>query len=569
MAQILGMTLFWGYFLTYSGILATALNDSTNPTVYQQFAVNTECKLASMAGKRILERGGNALDASITAALVIGVVNSFSSGIGGGGFLLIRKKTDQGDHFDSFDFREVSPQRIDPEMFKKNPIQAKTSGLSVGIPGEISGFYMAHKEYGRLPWKELFADPIHIAKNLKVSAILEKKLKKNSSYIFADPGLKQTFTRNGKLVVKGDDIERKNLSITLGKIAQDPNTFYTGDLAKQIVNFVNSKGGVFMLDDLENYRAKKRSVLKEKFYDFDVYTTNLPTSGLFIIEALKLLDRINIRDLFLISSQENSFYFYHILIEVLKLVMADRGMLGDPEFLEDWQKKVSLIISDIKVSHMFRKFKLDRVLPLEEYNESLLFKEDHGTTHLNVIDSDEMIVLLTSTVNMDFGSKMLDPVSGMVFNNHIDDFYIPGVDNAYHLGKMEANILEGGKRPFSSAAPTILMKDREIIAIGAAGGTRIPSAIITTISYFMAGNTLEKSVSLCRIHNQLFPLTTHIEPTLPDSVAEKLIEMGHDIKLFPGTEISSVQAIRLIDEDGKRTIEAISDLRKDGASDGR
>ncbi|ELA42496.1 gamma-glutamyltransferase [Vittaforma corneae ATCC 50505] len=464
-------------------------------------------------------------------------------------------------------------------MFMDDQRLATTTGLSVGVPGEVLGFYEVHKEYGKLPWKDLFTDAIEISKKFKVSNILEQKLIKNSKYIFDDPGLKSTYTRNEDLVKEGDIIERDNLSKTLEILSNDPLSFYTGTLAKQIVDFLNSKGGVFTLEDLKEYEVKKRSVLKGHFYDFQVYTTNLPTSGLFIIEALKILERINIRDLFILSNNENSFYLYHILIEVFKFMAAERGKFEDPEFLDKWQKKVSLIISDIKATSIFRQFSLKNAMSSEEYRNIPFYKEDHGTTHLNVIDKDGMIVSLTSTINLEFGSKLLDPITGIIFNNQIDDFYIPGIDNTFGLEKMPANILEGGKRPFSSAAPTILIKDNEILIIGAAGGTRIPTAIITTIVYLLAGNTLERAVSLCRIHNQLFPIKTMIEPTLPDRITEKLREMGHEIEFSElNTSFSSVQAIYLRKstdntstngKGGDVRIEAISDKRKQGLSDGK
>lgn len=570
------------FLLFFHLIISENTSDSpacSGSVYYHHYAVNTECKLASTAGKKTLEKGGNAVDAAISAALVIGVVNSFSAGIGGGGFMLIRKKTSLGNTFDSFNFRETAPRKIDPKMFIEDQRLATTTGLSVSVPGEVLGFYEAHKEHGKLPWKELFTDAIEISKEFKVSNILEQKLIKNSKYIFDDLGLRSTYTRDGELVKEGDTIERTNLSRTLELLSDDPLSFYTGTLARQIVSFLNSKGGIFTFEDMKEYEVKRRKVLKGRFYDFHVYTTNLPTSGLFIIEALKILERINIRDLFILSNGENSFYFYHILIEVFKFIAAERGKFGDPDFLAGWQKAVSLIISDIKAASILRMFNLKNAISNEKYKNIPFYKEDHGTTHLNVVDKDGMIVSLTSSVNLEFGSKLLDPVTGIIFNNQIDDFFIPGVDNTFGLAEMPMNILEGGKRPFSSAAPTILMKDDEILIIGATGGTRIPTAIITTIVYLLAGNTLEKAVSLCRLHNQLLPIQTMIEPTLSDEIIEKLKEMGHEIEFSElNTSFSSVHAIQIRKYTGNAgisgnsetiKIEAISDKRKQGLSDGK
>lgn len=537
---------------------------------FSSFAVNTEAEIASKVGKRILLAGGNAIDAVISSAICIGIVNCFSSGIGGGGFMLIRKKEDGEDTFDMIDFREVAPSSIDQSMFLRNPESSKTTGLSVGVPGEIMGFYQAHKKYGKLPWKKLFEENIELAKGFPASKLLVQKLKKNIKYIQKDEGLRETFMKNGKLIQVGDIVTRHNYAKTLEMISNDPLSFYNGALSQKIVKFINRHQGIFDIKDMNNYEAKSRTVISDTFYDYRVYTTNLPTSGIFIIEALKVLERINIRGLKFFLNQENVFYLYHILIEIFKFTIASRGEFGDPDFLENWKHRVSVIISEAKAKQISRKLKLNTVLKRNDYGAKLSFKEDHGTTHLNVVDQDENIVLMTTTINLEFGSKLMDPDTGIIFNNQMDDFYIPGVDSAYELMEMPANIIDGGKRPFSSASPTIFIKDDEIIAIGAAGGIRIPSAIITILAYFMAGNPLDIAISSCRIHNQLFPTQTFIEPSLSENIIGGLQELGHEIKVSElNTSFTSVQAIQIKrDGSGKKTIYAISDSRKDGVSDG-
>lgn len=530
---------------------------------FNNFAVNTESEWASKVGKRILEIGGNAVDAAIASCLSIGVVNSFSSGIGGGGFMLIRKKDPKGDLFDFIEFRETSPQNVNLDTFIKNPKSLQETGMAVGVPGEILGMYTAHSKYGKLPWKSLFRDPIRLARRFKVSRKLAEKLKKNEKFILEDPGLRMTFSREGKLFEEGEIVERKNLAETLEVISEDPLSFYKGKLADKIINFIKKNNGIMEKNDLESYKVKHRPVLKSTFYDYRVITTNLPSSGVFIIEALKILERINIRDIKYFINNENSFRMYHILIEVLKFIFAERGNFGDPDYIPDWKRQIEDLISDKKIDEIFQKFNIERPLKSEEYGSNSPYKEDHGTTHLNVIDSEETIVLLTSTVNLEFGAKLLDPETGILFNNQLDDFYIP-MDSEDLSSK---NILRGNKRPFSSAAPTLLMKNDEIIAIGAAGGTRIPSAIISTIAYLLTGNTLENAVSLCRIFSQHNTSTTFIEATLPDIITEKLKNMGHNIVVSElNTSFTSVQAIQVFLSKERKKIKAISDIRKDGIS---
>lgn len=544
-------------------------NHGSADSLYTNFAVNTESEWASRIGKKILEKGGNALDAAIASCLSIGVVNSFSSGIGGGGFMLLRKKSPEGDIFDFIDFREVSPRKATQKLFIDHPEFLMTTGLSVAVPGEVLGLYSAHLKYGKLPWKVLFEDPIRLANGFKASKKLVEKLKKNEKFILNDPGLKMAFTKNGKIVGVGDIIIRKNLANTLQIIANDPMSFYKGDLGDKIVKFLQKNNGILEKSDLENYKIKHRPVLRSSFYDYDVITTSLPTSGMFIIEALKILERINIRDIKYFINNENSYIMYHIMIETFKFIFAERGRFGDPDFIKGWEKRIKELISPHGIEQIFKKFNLEKPLGIDEYGTSRNFKEDHGTTHLNVIDSDDFIVLITSTVNLEFGSKLLDPETGILFNNQMDDFYITSSENSNNKDKHNANMLAGGKRPFSSAAPTLLMKKNEIIAIGAAGGTRIPAAIISTIAYLFIGNTLENAISLCRIHNQLSTDKTFIEATLPDFIIEKLKGMGHSVVVSElNTSFTSVQAIQVFLSNNSKQIKAISDHRKDGISFG-
>lgn len=545
------------------------VDDTKDGEYFTSFAVNTEAEIASKVGKGILLAGGNAIDAAISSAICIGVVNCFSSGIGGGGFMLIRKKEAEKETFDMIDFREVAPAGMDQSMFLEGPELSKTTGLSVGVPGEIMGFYQAHRKYGKLPWKRLFKECIELAKGFPASKLLVQKLERNIKYIQEDDGLRETFMRNGRVIEVGDIVSRHNYARTLEEISEDPLSFYSGSLSQKIVEFINKNRGVFDIADLNNYEAKSRPVITDTFYDYKVYTTGLPTSGIFIIEALKALERINIRGLRFLLGKENAFYLYHILIEVFKFTIASRGEFGDPDFLENWKRKVSMVISEAKARQISRKLRLDSVLEINEYGAKTSFKEDHGTTHLNVVDQDENIVSMTTTINLEFGAKLMDPDTGIIFNNQMDDFYIPGVDSAYGLAEMPANIISKGKRPFSSASPTILIKNDEIIVIGAAGGIRIPSAIIASLAHFMTGSSLSEAIASCRIHNQLFPAKTFIEPSLPESIINSLQSLGHEVEVSElNTSFTSVQAIQMKKNDGRKAIYAISDSRKDGASDG-
>ncbi|KAI5169118.1 gamma-glutamyltranspeptidase / glutathione hydrolase / leukotriene-C4 hydrolase [Pancytospora epiphaga] len=537
---------------------------------YKKFAVSSEIALCSQLGTKIMKEGGNAMDASVSTAICIGIINSFSSGIGGGGFMLIYDKNSKKDKFNMFDFRETAPLKIDAGYFKEHNSKAKTGGMAVATPGEVLGMYTAHKKYGKLPWKRLFVENIIIARRFKAGKLLIKKLQANKAEIMADEGLRQIFTRKDRLLKVGEWVYRKNLAKTLKIISEDPISFYKGDLANMLVDAVQKQGGILSLEDMRNYTVKERDVLTTTYRGYDVYTTSLPSGGILIIEALKILEAINFDEIKNMDKHNRLYHFYQLMIETFKFISATRENIGDPDYMNDPEMVLSQLLSTKYTNEILLKIPLDKVLDQSIYSKGCHFCEDHGTTHFNVMDQDGMIVQVTSTINLEFGSKFMDPVTGIIFNNQIDDFYIPNVKNAYNLAPDVANIIEGGKRPLSSAAPVLFLKDGEALALGATGGTRIPTAIIGTLAYLELGMPLDQAISQSRIHNQLFPNVTYTEETFPEDVRKRLEMTGQNMQQSQlNTIFTSVQALyRYQNNKGECSIFAVSDPRKMGSPDG-
>lgn len=535
---------------------------------YSNGACSTEVPLCSRLGVRKLLDGGNAMDAAVAAAICVGTINSFSSGIGGGGFLLI-KKPGREEALDMIDFRETAPESLSVGHLSSQIDRAKMGGLAVGVPGEIRGLYEAHRKYGRLSWKSLFPENIEIAHGFLASAQLVKRINRLRLYIMEDPGLKATYTRDGELLKEGDMVVRENYARTLGKVMNDPESFYSGDLAKSVAAAVRSKGGVLSEKDLRGYKAIHRPVLEGRYHGYRVYTTNLPTSGALIIEALNILEKYNLKRLEAESMQQGRFRHFHLLVEVFKFVMARRGELSDPAFLPGWEEIVREITSKETAEKIHRKIDLGGILDAGEYGMKRDATEDHGTTHINVIDKDDMAVLLTSTVNLEFGAKFMDPETGIVFNNQIDDFYVPSAADAFS-SRTPANIAEPGKRPFSSASPILLEKDSEILMLGAAGGVRIPTSVIAVLFYLSTGRNLKEAITATRIHNQLQPDTTFVEYNISKKLEQYFVSSGHRTeKSLQNSIFTSVQGILLRrDRAGNRMIHAVSDPRKGGEAFG-
>lgn len=513
--------------------------------VYKTCAVTTEVPMCSQLGVEILKLGGNAMDAAIASTICVGIINSFSSGIGGGGFLLLRKPTPNGDIFDMIDFRETAPKNILESKLQEKQDITKIGGQVVAVPGEIKGLHLAHKKFGKLPWAKLFEKNIEIAKEFVASDQLCRRLKKLQQYIFNDEGLRNTYTRNGRLIEAGEKYIEL-ITRTLQAIADDPESFYSGHIANSIVKCVQEKGGSMTKEDLMDYKAVTRDVIQGNYRDFTVFTTNLPTSGVFIIQALNIMEKFDLREIAKVGIETSQYPHYHLLIEIFKFMAARRGELSDPDFLVGWERKVTEIISDEYAKTIVEKIDFNSVLSPEEYGREFDSVDDHGTTHLNVIDEDEMVVMVTSTINLEFGAKFMDPETGIIFNDEMDDFYVANVQGAFDLDKMEMNRVKPGKRPFSSAAPVLMINNKEIIAIGAAGGTRIPTSIFSVIFHLILGKTLREAIMESRIHDQLVPAYTYVESNLDNHIRDYLRSLGHNVAVSSQNSIfTSVQGIRL------------------------
>jgi gamma-glutamyltranspeptidase / glutathione hydrolase / leukotriene-C4 hydrolase len=532
--------------------------------VYLNAAVSTEVPLCSRMGTKKLLQGGNAMDAAIASAICVGIINSFSSGIGGGGFILVRKPGSE-EVLDMIDFRETAPRDILKADIRAQGHESRVGGLAVGVPGEIRGLHEAHRKYGRLPWKELFKENIAMAKGFKATNQLVRRLNKYRDLVLQDPGLRNIYTRNNELIREGDIVRRTNYAEALERIAEDPECFYEGELAKDVVRAIASRGGVIGGSDLRDYESKHRRVLESTYYDYKVYTTSLPTSGLFVIEALNVLENFDVRAMAARGLKSGEYKHLHLMIEIFKFTLARRGELGDPDFLKDYERIVSEITSKETANRIADKIRPDRVLSKEEYGMRDGVGSDYGTTHINVIDRDEMVVLLTSTINLEFGAKFMDPKTGIIFNNQLSDFFSNMAD-VRSPRPNAPNSMEPGKRPLSSASPVLLVRDDEILALGAAGGMRIPTSIIGVLLYLSIGTSLGDAIAATRIHNQLDPETTYVEHDIEKGVLGYLLKLGHNVeKSVQNSVFTSVQGILLKkDAIGRKSIHAVSDPRKGG-----
>ncbi|KAI8449025.1 gamma-glutamyltranspeptidase-domain-containing protein [Phakopsora pachyrhizi] len=530
--------------------------DKPNIAIGKIGAVASEEIRCSNIGLEVLKENGTATDAAIATAICTGVVNCFSSGIGGGGFMVIkpalcRNRPDCQDQDPiSIDFRETSPSGSSYlEKFKKDPELSKYGGLSVAIPGELAGFYEAYRLHGGgVSWKRLFEPSIELAKNFSVGERLGRMIyddygKNHSIWMRKSKAWSEIFFPNNRTVIRsGDYIQRVNYSNTLQLVAdQGIQVFYSGQIAHQLVETINGDGGDVSVKDFSDYRPIVKRALKSSYLDRTFYTTHAPSSGPLLIYLLNILENYQMR------GTDRTPLSEHRLIEALKYTAAARTLLGDPNFLNVTEiLRFKKFTSKKFANEVFKKIDDERTYDFQHYNPHYDLLEDHGTTHLTVIDRRGSTVSLTSTVNLIFGSELMDQRTGIILNDELDDFSVPGRSNDFNLSPSPLNYPEKGKRPISSISPVIFDgPDGELwCSLGGSGGSRILSAIASTILKLDWGIDLLNSIDDFRLHHQLLPNEVMVEKGYSSEYTDYFKSLGHNISYvdyLPGK--SAVQGI--------------------------
>ncbi|CAI5758785.1 unnamed protein product [Candida verbasci] len=532
--------------------------------------VSSDVPICSTMGKNILLNGGNAADAAVTVALCIGSINSHSSGIGGGAFILSK----HGDDIISIDAREMAPINSDKEMYD-NAIYSKIGGLAIAVPGELKGLYELFQLHGsgNLSWKELIQPVIELnEKGWKCSRIFEAVTAKEHDLVLSKvPLLKSLwddflYSKNGQPVQEGDWLNRKNYANTLMMIANNGSSdiFYDpeGPIVRSLIQTVRNWGGVIVPKDFENYHTVIEKALSLDIGNYTIYTSNGVSSGLSLLGGLKFFSRI-------FNKSDSDYLYSHKLIESFKWLSSIRTRLGDSS---DQSKNIDHYLSDQWIDDIFEQgnYSDSHTFEYPNYNPLYCFKNITGTSHFSIVDKDNNAVSLTTTINLLFGSLIIDKTTGIILNDQMDDF-ATNFSNAFNLTPSMYNGIIPGKRPLSSTAPTIILKDGIVdFVIGAAGGSRITTAILQAIIriYYIGFNLLD-AIAFPRLHHQLIPqgimcenLTVYNEEI--KGIEKELSSMGHDF-----IETGSLTAMNGIKRAKDGSLHGVADYwRKRGEADG-
>jgi len=504
--------------------------------------VVADSELASQAGMEILRRGGNAVDAAIATALALSVVDQASSGLGGGGFMVIYRAKEKKAF--ALDFRETAPAASRRELYMKDGEPVASLSLigpfAVAVPGEVAGLIEARKRFGSLPLPVLAGPAIKLASEgfpLDPASRVAIERQQANMKRFADLG--RIYMPKGELPKEGDMIRQPELAETLKTIAKNGREdFYGGWIGRAIVETIKKAGGVMTIDDLKNYRPVWREPLTGSYRSRTVITMPPPSSGgVAILQMLNTLEGYKLGDF-----QHNSATYLHLLSETMKHAFADRAQfLGDPDFVH---VPVGKLTGKNYAEWIRKRIAPDKTRPPAFYGYYHFNAEKGGTTHFSVIDRFGNAVACTQSVNTRFGSKLLVRGTGIVLNNEMDDFAIhPEVGNVYGLIGNEANSLKPGKRPLSSMSPTIILRgNRPELVVGGAGGPRIISATLQTILNVVDfGMPISAAVSAPRVHHQWLPDRLNVEPKITSETKSALEQRGHALR--DQTSLGVVQAI--------------------------
>ena len=524
--------------------LATPASAGVQPVHASHAIVVSVHELGSRAGADILRAGGNAVDAAVATGFALAVVYPQAGNLGGGGFMLVRL-ADGRTHF--VDYREKAPAAATANMYldaQGNVIE--NAGLvgykAVGVPGSVAGMVYAEKAYGKLTLGQVMAPAIKLARDGYLLAwqdardFQDKDLAKFSES-------RRIFQRDGNYYKQGEVFRQPELARTLKRIAQNPDDFYRGAMARELAASMQKGGGLITAEDLAHYEVKEREPVRGTYRGYEIISAPPPSSGgIALIEILNILEGYD-----LAKAGDGSAASIHLTVEAFRRAFYDRAeFLGDPDFSKipvaqlidkkygaAWRESIdpahASISKGLKRPAIFSE--------LEQYAsqhpQPLVVPEPAHTTHYSVVDSEGDAVAVTTTLNDSFGSRVTPEGLGFLMNDEMDDFAAkPGVPNLFGLIQGPANVIGPGKRPLSAMTPTMVLKDGKLfLVLGSPGGPRI----ITTVANILMGvvdygMNIQEAVNAPRFHHQWLPDAVNVEQWFSPDAIRVLGQIGHKVE---------------------------------------
>jgi len=526
-------------------------------------AIATPHPQATAAAREILQQGGNAFDAAIAVSAALAVVEPYGSGLGGGGFFLLRQPGEPASyHF--IDAREKAPGKATADMYLKDgkvqPGLSINGPLAAAIPGLPAALDELAARYGKLPLKSTLAPAIRLAnQGFSVDRIYRDRAQLRLAAMRDDAETARLFLVQGEVPAPGTLIRQPELAKTLQHLAdQGRDGFYRGPVAAGLVKEVNAAGGIWSLDDLAGYRVAEREPLRYRLADQRELISAPPPSagGVAIAQSLAMLQRLP-------WQSADKVQRAHYVLEVLRRAYRDRGLLGDPDHVDN---PIPQLLSRQHLVSLADSIDIHAATPSASLPPSPPWREGDHTTHFAVIDADGNAVAATLSVNLPFGAAFTPVGTGVVLNNEMDDFAAdPQGSNSYGLAGSQANAVAAGKRPLSSMSPSFIESPTQFAAFGTPGGSRIPSMVLLSILEYLDGRPVDTWPAVPRYHHQYLPDVVEHEPgAFSAAEMEELRERGYSLKDV-GRSYGNQQVLFWDKQDGR--LEGASDPRGVGRSE--
>jgi gamma-glutamyltranspeptidase/glutathione hydrolase len=512
--------------------------------------------LASGAGLETLRAGGNAVDAAVATGFALAVVHPAAGNLGGGGFLLLRAHDGKTTFID---FREKAPLQATETMFQdasgtiipnSGAPSDRSSSLgwssllgyhSIATPGSVAGLVYAERKYGKLGLRRVIAPAIRLAaEGFQLTAEEARELSDPDLALFPDS--KRIFQRDGQLYKEGETFKQPELARTLQRIAANPEDFYHGKMAHELVADLHKGGALLTLQDLAGYTVVERAPIVGSFHNYTVISAPPPSSGgIVLLSALNILEGDDLAKL-----GDRSPASMHLIVEAFRRAYMDRAeYLGDPDY--------NAIPAAELISKTYAAAWRSSTDPHAATPSATLRRpegflppapkstghrpESQDTTHYSVVDIEGNAVAVTTTLNNSFGSHVTSGSLGFLLNDEMDDFTVKlGTPNMYGLIQGPANAIAPGKRPLSAMTPTIVLENGKLrYVLGSPGGARIISTVANIfLSASMGGLNIQQAVDAPRFHHQYLPDKLYLEPGFPPATQDALRAMGYDISISHG-----------------------------------
>ena len=502
---------------------------SNNTVGLSQQAVAMPDSYSADAAMQVLQEGGNAIDAAITAQFVLAVTLPEAGNVGGGGFMTIKFE----DSTDFLDYREMAPENAHRDMYldeqgNVKPHESLFGAKASGIPGTVAGMWAAHKKYGTLDWERLLAPAVDLAEQ---GFVVHEKLANNIDHYIErtkEAAINNNFSEYFAHAKAGTTFKQPELAKTLKAIQQQgKDGFYKGDVAKHIVGFMQQNGGLITYEDLLAYKAVWRKPLHLNWQGYELVTAPPPSSGgVAVAQWIGMLEAYDAtHDL----PAQNSTEYIHVMSEIGKRVFADRAeYMGDPDFVS---VPVEALTDANYITQRAADIQPTSISDTPSVKPGL--KESEDTTHFSIMDRWGNAVANTTTINLTFGSGVVVTGAGFLLNDEMDDFSAkPGVPNFFGAVGGEANAIEPYKRMLSSMTPTLVTKDDQVVLVtGSPGGTTIISSVTQSLlNALLYDMSAEEAVNSPRFHHQLLPKDTiRMHDGFTEATVNELKAMGYTI----------------------------------------